>query len=123
MKILLGLMAIFAALMAVAVLSIVQMLIKLAPVLIVVGVVILVLRVIRRRSQPGPATVATALPPGRSVAQPAAALHPGGWAPTTPPPGGWVFMPVWVGPAPHTPSRAVRRPVIDTEVIEDDRYA
>jgi hypothetical protein len=34
-----------------------------------------------------------------------------------PPPGGWVYVPVWIGPPPQRP-----RPVIDAEVIEDPRY-
>lgn len=120
MKTLLALFALLAAVMAVAVLAVVQILIKLAPVLILIAVVVLVMKAIRGRHRPPAAPPMRALPPGRAVApvRSAPPSHPVGWAPTQP--GGWVLLPVWMGPPPMA-WRPAAPMVVDAEVIEDQR--
>lgn len=115
MKILLALFAIMATLTAVLALAVVQIVIKLAPLLLLIAVVVVVTKGMqaRRRPQLPAAPIGRAVTPAR-MAPPA---RPVGWAPQAP--GGWVLLPVWMGPPPvawqPTPT------VIDAEVIEDDR--
>lgn len=89
MRILLALFAVMAALTAVLALAVVQIVIKLAPLLLLIAVAVVVIKAVQAR-RPAPQA-----------------------------PGGWVLLPVWMGPPPvawqPTPT------VVDAEVIEDDR--
>lgn len=124
MKILLTLLAFAVAawvVVIVAVLAVIDVITKLAPILLVAGLVYLLMR---RRQGPRPLpppssmvpavrTPARPLPPVASVPPP---QRPVGWAPARP--GGWVLLPVWMGPAPVAYSRPT---VIDAEVIGEQR--
>ena len=118
MKVLLALFAVMAAVVAVLALTVVQIVIKLAPVLALLAVAVVVTKAVQARRRPHPLQI-SALPPARTVAPAAMAppARPVGWASQAP--GGWVLLPVWMGPPPvawqPTPT------VVDAEVIEDDR--
>src|SRR5258707_11418329 len=102
MRTLMTLFAMSAIMVLLLVGAVVALMVQLLP-YIIVGMVIGAL--LRRRRRPHPP-----------------APRPGYRQPLPPPqrqlpPGGWVYVPVWVGPPPQRP-----RPVIDAEVIEDPRY-
>jgi hypothetical protein len=102
MRILLGFLALAAVGIVLIAGAVVALAVQLLP-YIIVGIVIGVL--LRRRRQPHslvPRPVYRPLPPPQRQ---------------LPPPNGWVYVPVWVGPPPQRARR-----VIDAEVIEDPRY-
>lgn len=103
MRTLFGLLALVAVGMVLIAGAVVALAVQLLP-YIVVGMVIGVL--LRRRRRPRP------LAPRPVYRQP---LPPP--QRHLPPSGGWVYVPVWVGPPPQR-----HRPVIDAEVIEDPGY-
>jgi hypothetical protein len=118
MKVLLALFAVMAAVVAVLALTVVQIVIKLAPILVLIAVAVVVIKAVQARRHPHP-PARPALPPARRMiaARTPPPARPVGWAPQAP--GGWVLLPVWMGPPPvawqPTPT------VVDAEVIEDDR--
>jgi len=119
MKLLLGFVLFCAAVSMLVVAALVQLLISLLPFLVVVAAVLLVVRMRRPRHAAVPVARLPARRPqsgGYHRSPPALAPpRPPGWAPG--PAGGWVLLPVWVGP----PAPRARPPVIDAEVIEEDR--
>ena len=120
MKILATLFAFAAAawvVLIVAALALIDIITKLAPLLLVAGLVYLLMRRRRPRPQAPSQSLARAVPRPARPAPPAVSVpspRPVGWAPTRP--GGWVLLPVWMGPAPvaYTPPT-----VIDAEVIRE----
>jgi hypothetical protein len=106
---LMGVIALFAA-----VLVAVQALIKLLPLLVAALLVVAAVRFWeRRRRGPGVAPPAAPQPPAlRPAAPPPQPLR-------SPPVGGWVLVPVWMDAAGRP---QLRRPVIDAEVISEDGW-
>jgi hypothetical protein len=104
MRIVLGFLALVAVAMVLTAGAVVALAVELLP-YIIVGMVIGVL--LRRRRRPHP------LAPRPVYRQPL----PPSQRQLPQPPGGWVYVPVWVGPPPQRP-----RPVIDAEVIADPRH-
>ena len=101
----------------IAVLAVVQLVIKLAPLLVLLAVAVVVAKAVQARRRPPPPLM-PALPPARRVTPAVTAPpRPVGWAPQAP--GGWVLLPVWMGPAPV----AWRPPptVIDADVEGEHR--
>ena len=80
--------------------AIVALVVQLIPYILLAAVILVAVHASHRR----------ALPPRAAAAPP-----PVGWG--SAPPSGWVLMPVWVG----SPPRWRHPPVIDAEVIEDER--
>jgi hypothetical protein len=102
MRTLLTIVAVCALVVVLTAGAIVALAIELLP-YIVVGFVIAALMRSRGRRRDAAA---------RPLCRPAPAVPPQGQVE----PGGWVYVPVWVGPRPRT-----AMPVIDAEVIEDPR--
>ena len=90
--------------------AVVQLIIQLIPYLLLAAAITLAVHALRRRGAP-PVRHRPALPPPQAGYR----THAGQ---VGAPPGGWVFLPVWVGPPPRRPNPAV----IDAEVIDDDRH-
>ena len=109
MRTLLGFVVMSAIVAVLIVGAVVQLIIQLIPYLLLAAAIAVAVQALRRHSAP-PVRHRPALPPP----QPRYRTHAGQ---VGPPPGGWVFLPVWVGPPPRRPGPAV----IDAEVIEDDR--
>jgi hypothetical protein len=109
MRTIFGFMVVSAIVAVLIVGAVIQLLIQLIPYLILAAGIVVAVHALRRRSTP-PVPYRPALPPP----QPRHRTHP---RRVGPPPGAWVFVPVWVAPPPRRPDPSV----IDAEIIEDDR--